>query len=112
MKVGMSPSGYGDPCDGMAWRRYFMFNTAAVQGTQFHVHTVKFNVFETWAASCTAKPVDLYVTGQATSSMTWPVRRGVRRGPRRCCWSRPSRMVGVRPAGRVGCHSILAVKTT
>jgi hypothetical protein len=69
MKVGMSPSGYGDPCDGMAWRTYFLFNTAAVQGKT--IHKVTFNVFETWAASCNAKPVDLYVTGLATSSTDW-----------------------------------------
>jgi hypothetical protein len=69
MKVGMSPSGYGDPCDGLDWRTYFMFNTSAVQGKT--INTVVFNAFETWAASCTAKPVDLYVTGQATSSTIW-----------------------------------------
>jgi hypothetical protein len=69
MKVGMSPSGYGDSCDGMAWRTYFMFNTAAVQGK--NVISLSFNAFETWAASCNAKPVDLYVTGQATSTTTW-----------------------------------------
>ncbi len=67
MKVGMSPR--GDPCDGMTWRTYFLFNTAAVQGKT--INKVTFNAFETWAASCTAKPVDLYVTGLATSSTTW-----------------------------------------
>ena len=69
MKVGMSPSGYGDPCDGLDWRTYFLFNTAAVQGKT--IHTVTFNAFETWAASCTAKPVDLYVTGPVSSSTDW-----------------------------------------
>jgi hypothetical protein len=57
------------PCDGRLWRTYFLFNMGAVQGKT--IHTVKFNVFETWAASCTAKPADLYVTGLASSSTDW-----------------------------------------
>lgn len=69
MKVGMSPSGYGDPCDGLAWRTYFLFNTGAAQGKT--IHSVTFNIFETWSASCTAKPVNLYVAGGFTSATNW-----------------------------------------
>jgi len=35
------------------------------------ISAVTLNVFETWAASCNAKPVDLYVTGLASSTTDW-----------------------------------------
>jgi hypothetical protein len=74
VKVGHSPTGYGDPCDGATWRSYFRMDTSAVAGT--NVFLARFHVFNTYAASCNPKPIDLYWSGSVYPSTDWNTQPG------------------------------------
>ena len=69
VKIGRSPSGYGDPCDGLTYRSLFRFDTAGVAHKT--IHSAKFNVFETYAPACNSEPLDLWWTGGIDSSTDW-----------------------------------------
>ncbi|MGW0434799.1 LamG-like jellyroll fold domain-containing protein [Micromonospora sp. NPDC003197] len=53
-------------------RSYWRMDTSAVAGK--HIIKATFRIKEIWAYSCTAKPVDLYLTGGISSTTTWNTR--------------------------------------
>jgi len=69
-----------DPCAiDAAFRTYFVMNTAPLDGstsngTHATVTSTDFTITQTWNGEdgCTATPVDLYGSGYADSSTTWP----------------------------------------
>lgn len=69
VKVGRSPSGYGDPCDGLTYRSLFQMDTAKVAHKT--IHSATFNVFETYAPACNAESIQLWWTGRISSSTDW-----------------------------------------
>jgi hypothetical protein len=74
VKIGRSPSGYGDPCDGLSYRSLFQFNTAMVADKT--IHSAKFNAFETYAPACNNEPLDLWWTGGINTSTDWNAQPG------------------------------------
>jgi Concanavalin A-like lectin/glucanases superfamily len=74
VKIGRSPSGYGDPCDGLTYRSYFQFDTAKVADKV--IHSATFNAFETYAPACNAEPFELWWTGGINSSTDWNAQAG------------------------------------
>jgi hypothetical protein len=68
VKVGRAP----DPAtggDSTLWRSFFQMDTSRVADKT--IHSAKFNAFETFASSCSAKEVDLYWTGRIDSATNW-----------------------------------------
>jgi RHS repeat-associated protein len=52
-------------------RPFFNYNLAGTAAAGKYVSAATMVLQETWAASCTARPVELYATGAATSTTTW-----------------------------------------
>jgi RHS repeat-associated protein len=50
-------------------RSFFGMSTSALKGK--HVLSATFNAYETWSWSCTAKPVELWLTGGVSSATKW-----------------------------------------
>jgi hypothetical protein len=69
VKIGRSPEGYGDPCNGLTYRSLFQMDTAMIADKT--IHSAKFNAFETYAPACNSEPVDLWWTGTINSSTDW-----------------------------------------
>ncbi|MHA7274810.1 Ig-like domain-containing protein [Arthrobacter sp. TMT4-20] len=55
-------------------RSYWQFNTSPMAGKE--ILAARFNVTQLWAPSCTARPVDAWVTGGVGSGTTWNAQPG------------------------------------
>ncbi|BCW17424.1 hypothetical protein NtRootA9_01320 [Arthrobacter sp. NtRootA9] len=69
VNVGYLPPAWAP--DGMAHttRGYFQFSTSPMSGKV--ILAAKMNTTEIWSSSCTARPVDAWVTGGVSPSTTW-----------------------------------------
>lgn len=74
--VGFLPAANTSPPDGMdhITRTYYQFSTSALAGKT--ILSARMNVLETWASSCTPRPVSAWITGPVSSSTTWNVQPG------------------------------------